>query len=172
MTKIFIDPSCKILCMHISTLKETSYDKANDCSMVEDEKNQVVNFDDYMQQNYSLLKTNDALFWTDSQYKSMMFVEFKNGDYKEKDLRLKCYDSIIMLSKILGLSINQLSGIISYTLVHNDPRNSIQKNIVDRSNITISSRMKHILPSFSEMVGSLLYNIEVLTSDEFELKYL
>lgn len=57
-----------------------------------------------------------------------MFLEFKNANTKDIDqyeLAKKNYDSICMLSDILGISIREIRGKTKYILVYSSEKNSI-----------------------------------------------
>lgn len=110
-----------------STLKICSWDDYNKVHMVENE-NKVINFDQVKEEYVKNLKkgpcelpcSNDALFKTDDKY---YFIEFKNGIIDNKtnaQIKMKVYDSLLILSDIEKMSISDTRESVFYVLVFND----------------------------------------------------
>ncbi len=173
MPKIFIDSSLSQFSSFVSDFTKTSLDTKNEVSMIVDTQNAVINFDGYMKKKYqNNYKSNDALFWEDISLQEMKFVEFKNGDWKSMELRLKCYDSVLVLSRLLNKDLNYISQHLSYVLVCNDPISSIQDSIANRANVTVNTRTTALRNNFSILVGKIFKSVEVESAISFASKYL
>lgn len=75
------------------TITKLSFDDANNSSLITSNIEKF-NFDKVNNQ----IKTTDALFFEKTK---IIFVEFKNGSIKNKDLRLKATESIISMTNFL-----------------------------------------------------------------------
>ena len=145
-----------ILKSSVCTLKETSKDKhdgtkSNDY-MIESLL-PVVNFDtvkDKYIKDMSLSETpasNDA-FYVDSQGNAY-FVEFKNGVMNRQKVfkvRLKIFDSLLMLTDIGGVSIADTRDKLTYILVYNEEKNPVPEETeyqVSQSRVAISQHYLH-----------------------------
>lgn len=173
MPNIFIDSSIKEFLPYVSDFNTTSLDDSNAVSMIIDTQNKVINFDSYIQKNYgSDFRTNDTLFWEDNSFQEMKFVEFKNGNWKASDLRMKCYDSVMQLANLLDKDLNYISEHLSYVLVCNDPISSIQDNIAGKANVKIATKTTKLKTNFSILIGKIFKSVEVESPSSFISKYL
>ena len=69
-------------------------------------------------------KSNDGLYISGE---SMVFLEFKNANAKDidiYDLSKKNYDSVCMLSDIMGISIREIREKTKYILIYSSEKNS------------------------------------------------
>ena len=173
MSNIFIDSSIKEFSPYISDFRTTSLDDDNSVSLITDTQNDVINFDGYIQNKYSYnYKTNDTLFWEDNALQEMKFVEFKNGKWTTTELRMKCYDSVMVLSELLNKDLNYISQHLSYVLGCNDPISSIQDNIAGRANAEVITKTANLRKNFSILVGKIFKSVEVESAISFTSKYL
>lgn len=119
------------------TLKNTSKDK-HDISEAEEymteSKLEVINFDsvksDYIKdlQLAENPKSNDTLFIAKND--EMYFIEFKNGGIdigRNFQLRIKIYDSLLILLDILNKNIGYSRKNITYILVYNKEKRHTSK---------------------------------------------
>lgn len=137
-----------ILKSHLSTLKETSvdfHDQTNIQYMTASEMD-AVNFDEVKEEyirDLSLVeapKSNDALFILKNG--TLVFVEFKNGymdKVKEYGVRKKIYDSIIILTDILGCGVASLRQNMEYILVYNESANEDQHEVIEKKKFMVQS---------------------------------
>ena len=104
-----------------STLKQSSYDSANNEYMVEDETIPVYNYDGVISEYASRTKmqrmpcSNDALYIDQNH---IIFIEFKNGTVREEQLMRKAYDSLLVLfdhDMGLGWCRSDFCGDISFS---------------------------------------------------------
>ncbi|WP_010001106.1 hypothetical protein [Leuconostoc lactis] len=173
MSNIFIDSSIKEFLPYISDFSKTSLDDSNSVSLIIDTQNDVINFDGYVQNEYGHnYKTNDTLFWEDNALQEMKFVEFKNGKWSPTELRIKCYDSVMVLSDLLNKDLNYISQHLSYVLVCNDPISSIQDSIAVRANSEVITKTTNLRNNFSILVGKIFKSVEVESAISFTSKYL
>jgi len=120
-------------------LKETSFSKINKYYMT-DSIITVINFDsvkDKYIKNLSLSETpksNDALYIHNNS--EMYFIEFKSGDVAGEiyNVRLKIFDSLLILTDIINKGISFTRQNLTYILVYNEEKNSktaIKKHYVE-----------------------------------------
>ena len=112
------------------TLKDTSYDETNDTYMTENEII-VIDFDqaktsycnklgvsnEYAASADALCKVSDKKFY---------LIEFKNGSFKDSDIKKKAKESAVILSGITGLSINEIRESVTFILVYNKNNRRVQ----------------------------------------------
>lgn len=120
----------------ISTLKETSKDNHDGIDLYMTESTlETVNFDkvkDKYIENMNLCdspKSNDALFFNPEG--KLIFIEFKNGlidTNKCFDVRGKIFDSVLILTDIIGRGISFTRENMDYILVYNQERNPDNEN--------------------------------------------
>ena len=131
-----------ILKNHIATLKETSLDDGGSvAAYMTDSQIEVVDFDkvkdDYAGNLHLPIRpqSNDALHIALGSNDT--FIEFKNGslryEEKRKEVRRKVYDSVLMLTDIIGENISYTRKHLNYILVYNETKNPDDENI-DREN--------------------------------------
>ena len=130
-----------ILNDHISTLKETSKDNHDGMVVYMTESDaEVVNFDDVKSEYVSKLslcespKSNDALLINSTEFAT--FIEFKNGKFdrqKEFSVRKKIYDSLLILTDIIGKNISFTREHLDYILVYNESKNPDPKKAYSSS---------------------------------------
>jgi len=111
------------------TLEKASYDDTNNQYMTKNQT-EVINFDkikdsfcksDNLNPKFTA-KSNDTLYINNNKY---LFIEFKNGNINKKvsyELKLKNYDSTVILSDILNLSLRDFKEKVNYLLVFNEDR--------------------------------------------------
>lgn len=128
-----------ILKNNLSTLKETSIDnhnkKVTEAEFMTESQIKVINFDDVKKDYIKLLhlsdtpQSNDALYINSKEY--AIFIEFKNGYVlgKEKfSIRKKIYDSMLILTDIIGKGISYTREHLDYILVYNKDKNTEEDN--------------------------------------------
>lgn len=133
-----------MLSNNITTLQETSKDD-------HDGKNryithlmlEVVNFDSVKNDYIKNLHLNDTPTSNDALYignkNHLVFIEFKNGHIDQKvsaNIRRKIYDSIAILTDIIGKGISFTRYNLDYILVYNEDKNikeNINKHIMNKS---------------------------------------
>lgn len=130
-----------------STLKETSYDDANDVFMTESEF-EVIDFDDVKEQ-YLLsknsrieeLKSADALLNCDQR---IVFVEFKNGSMnrEKQGIREKMKDSMFILADLLSCTIDYIRDNVTFVIIYNKRKNPRTSQSMDKF-ADIVSRLGH-----------------------------
>lgn len=173
---------------NISTFKETSHDTDGQCPgyMTESEI-KVINFDkvkeDYVR-GMKLSKmpcSNDALYI--DKDKNIFFVEFKNGQIKNKIYNVynKIYDSLLMFNDIVNENISFCRQNVYFMLVYNEEKNSGlegNKKQEDSSKAVISklihNKANKKFVRFGLKQFEKLYFKEVFThtESEFEEKFL
>lgn len=173
---------------NISTFKETSHDTDGQCPgyMTESEI-KVINFDkvkeDYVR-GMKLSKmpcSNDALYI--DKDKNIFFVEFKNGQIKNKIYNVynKIYDSLLMFNDIVNENISFCRQNVYFMLVYNEEKNSRlegNKKQEDSSKAVISklihNKANKKFVRFGLKQFEKLYFKEVFTytESEFEEKFL
>jgi len=145
---------------------------------------EIINFDEvkkaYCKKRSNIAyppKSNDGLCVTND---CIVFLEFKNTNTKDIDqyeLAKKNYDSICMLSDILGISIREIRGKTKYILVYSSEKNSIidfgqallKKN--NPPNNKLESKKKNCFGQ-KKFLNYLYSNVEALNDKEFKEKYL
>ena len=121
-----------ILKNNISTLKETSKDNHNNESetFMTQSMLPAVDFDEVKNEYIRKLHlsenptSNDALLVLSDK---IIFIEFKNGHLDSKDffdIRAKIYNSVPILTDILGKGISFTRKNVDYILVYNKTKNS------------------------------------------------
>ena len=119
------------------SLKETSFNKINKYYMT-DSIISVINFDsvkDKYIKNLSLSETpksNDALYILNNN--EMYFIEFKSGEMSPKeifDVRLKIFDSLLILTDIIDKNISFTRQHLNYILVYNEEKNPLTEKDKD-----------------------------------------
>lgn len=163
---------------HRSTLKQASYDSAKREYMVEDETIPVYNYDDVVGEYASrghlsyTPYSNDALYIDDSR---IVFIEFKNGGVREKDLMTKAYDSLLVLfDHDMGLewqradfhgNISFSRGNVDLILVWNDPHDDPKKRIGNHI------RGKGMF-GLSDLKRYLYKDVQVMSTTEFQREFI
>lgn len=122
---------------NLSTLKETSKCNQDGKEFYMTESTaKVINFDgvknDYVKELslFETPKSNDALHVNDNG--ELTFIEFKNGDMSKErfNIRLKIFDSLLILTDIINEGVNFTRSNMNYILVYNE-----EKNLNDESQI-------------------------------------
>lgn len=112
----------------ITSVRETSYDNANDEYMTSNETD-VVNFDDYTD-SYTAshgipsVRSIDALYSSDCR--GNIFIEFKNGKIDNKviyEIKEKIYNSLLILSDVTGRTLKNYRQNLDFILVYNKEKN-------------------------------------------------
>lgn len=106
----------------------------------------VINYDDVAIEHAKLkryppaLASNDALFFDNSG--SITFVEFKNGQFKARELHEKSRESVLMaLDLNLAKSLKEIQSTATYILVYN-PANVFRKRTDSQELTTIFGRIQ------------------------------
>jgi hypothetical protein len=149
----------------------------------------VVNFDNvklkYIQ-NIPIPKiplSADAFF--EKSENEMYLIEFKNGRMKIKDgfeVRLKMFDSLLLLTDILSKGVSFTRQCLSFILVYNEGKNEISEN---NEEMQISNSRTEIINKTHRLAKEnyIRFNLErfktlyfknvfTLTVDEFRQKFL
>lgn len=163
---------------NLSTFKVVSEDTKHHVSMINDMTIPVYNFDGI--KNKYIVQCSmhseyphscDALYIDDKQ---IVFIEFKNGEIKSKDIILKLYDSLMILfDKGMGLqwrrkdyeaNISYSRRNISFILVcrkEKMPSRNIHDHLARRADLGLGT-----------WKGYLYRDVEVYTPEEFECYFL
>lgn len=109
---------------YISSLKDTSYNKSAKTFLTNSDL-QVINFDKVKDNFVSDKKISspssvDALYYNNG---ILYFIEFKDAECKEHILHKKIYDSIIILSSKLNISVNEIVENSIYIVVYSSEKN-------------------------------------------------
>lgn len=170
---------------NISTIKKVSKDETNNEILVDSDL-QVINFDKFSKvysKKFHLPvqpKSVDSIYIDEND--KWYFVEFKNGEAKERDLYRKIYDSIIMLNQMELLEWNNCRENMSYILVYNEVE--MEKRIGENgynNSKSLDKIKRHIrnkanterkLFKLHKLEGYLLENVRTLNVDEFNEEYL
>lgn len=135
----------ELLLKHLSNLKETSKDDHGDGkTYMTSCEYPAVNFDEVKDEYITGLhisgnpRSNDALLVTKDN--KSFFIEFKNGYMDNKkifDVKGKIYESLPILTDIIGKGIsytrNELVYILVYNGAKNDPSTDIKKHIASKA---------------------------------------
>ncbi|MDR2582813.1 MAG: hypothetical protein LBC75_04960 [Fibromonadaceae bacterium] len=135
-----------------STFEKTSLDREKSEYMTSCQK-EVVYFDqfkvDFMKtllitDEKGFCKSCDAIYMTTSQ-KEFFMIEFKNGDFKNNDIKIKILESLLLLSRKFPKT-NFMEGNMYFILVYNeDVRKQEQPKNTDVKNVS-----KHLFSSAKE----------------------
>lgn len=136
----------------IVTLKRASKDENGGCvEYMTESQVGVINFDKVKEayakekglKNHP--KSNDALYIQQGDIDT--FIEFKNG-YMEKrkgpELKEKIYDSLLILTDIIGENISYTREHLNYILVYNGVKNSDNENINPKTKVQESQSREEI----------------------------
>ncbi|GMQ58652.1 hypothetical protein AN1V17_30470 [Vallitalea sediminicola] len=178
----------ELLKRNISTLKETSKDNhdGDDFYMTQSSL-PVIDFDKVKDEYIcdisisEIPKSNDALYIKDEH---LVFIEFKNGQVKGKkqfDIRLKIFDSLLIITDIINKGISYTRKNMDYILVYNDDKNFLfekKENIQDSfSRDEITKRIhglanKELIRFGLERFQKLYFHeVHTYTIQEFEEKF-
>ncbi|MCL2201742.1 MAG: hypothetical protein FWB75_07230 [Oscillospiraceae bacterium] len=128
----------EILKSSVSTLRETSVNNHDGTNIYLTESTiSVVNFDSVKDQYVRNLsepipespKSNDALFVDNNG--EMFFIEFKAGRVEHNkihQIRLKLFDSLLMLTDIIDKTVTYTRKHLNYILVYDENLNPISAN--------------------------------------------
>jgi len=174
----------KILSDSISTMMETSKCTSSGTVMTESQLC-VVNFDDVKKSYIKKLsvpempKSSDALF-TDKKG-GMYLIEFKNGVMDTEKIyavRLKIFDSLLILTDILEKGVSTTRQSLNYILVYNENKNPLKKENDEVQNSKSKRQIKkHYLAkgkkrliewSLARFEGLYFKNVYTITKDEFQ----
>lgn len=146
---------------YLVTLKKASHDDTNDEYMVTDTI-EVIDFDmikDEFCKNNILIsaKSNDVLYIKDDKY---LFIEFKNGNIdirKTHELKQKNYDSTIILSDILNLSVKDFKEKVNYLLVYRNEKVKIsgEKVFDEEKNLYVPAPEAEIVNPIDSIIKKL-----------------
>ena len=124
-----------ILKKAICSLRETSIDNHDgNADYMSESILPVVNFDTVKDRYISGLSvpeapaSNDALYVDDQG--EMFFIEFKAGSIEGKkvyDLRLKLFDSLLILTDIIGEGVSFTREYLNYILVYDETKNPVRE---------------------------------------------
>jgi hypothetical protein len=176
----------------MSNLSKTSIDKhdGKNGEPMTDSPIKAVNFDNVKKEYIKNLrlcdtpKSNDALHIKENG--DLIFIEFKNGviDSKEQySIRKKIYDSILILTDIVGIGISEMRKIADYILVINEKANPSEatemKSYVQPSPsfdkiaqaVSKKGNGKYIPYGVKIFENYCFRNVDVFTKSDFE-KYL
>lgn len=181
-------PNILKLNINIKTLKYISYDNSNNEHLTHSKKT-AIDFDSVKNlynikdnNNIFELQSNDALYI--DKNKIHYFIEFKNIQIVKnkhrkikKELQLKIYDSIFILSDIeYSNGIKYISDIFSfsknyiiYILVYNSNKNS---SLQIHNNLENKSKMLSDKLGLSKFTKFLLKEIYIYDEEEFEREFI
>ena len=180
----------EILRSSVCSLKETSKsDPDGSVFYMTESLLDVVNFDVVKDKYIAALavpeapKSNDAFYASEAG--EMYFIEFKSGVIsREKtfEIRLKIFDSLLILTDIAKVDISDTRQSLSYILVYNETKNPRIENEKEELQVSPSRTeiAKHISKKgqkefirFSLERFQTLYfkNVFTVTEEEFEDKF-
>lgn len=176
-----IDLSKKnILTDNLTTLEETSYDKANSQYMTHSNF-EVVHFDK-VKENYIFKKTgipsknlrsNDALvILNDEKEPKFIFIEFKNGnldkiyheEFEHEKIRTKINESLWILNDILDETLSFDKKNINYILVYNKEKNN---NYALKTSSAKKAGKSFLIGGFSRY-NVFFHDVKTVNDDEFK----
>ena len=149
----------------VNTLKQTSYDSANDDYMSNIDY-QVIDFDKVKDKYLKSLDggpcqkclSNDALFQVGDQW---YFIEFKNGVITiqiDDEIKTKIYDSLLIFLEIIDEHIDYSREKVNYILVFNS-------DYIDRPNYSRNFKRDEYRRYF-EQIDCIDYRADLLHSME------
>lgn len=160
----------------LQPLSRLSFDDANKKVMV-DSSLKMINFDQ-IKDKYKIvfhkgvsLKSNDALFALNEN--ELFFIEFKNGKINSDELKIKNYDSVILLSVLLDTKIIELKTKLNYILVYNEIKNTHSPIQLSKSRnkigsyLALKSKQRFIKFKLHDAKNYLFNDVFTLTVDEF-----
>lgn len=182
-----------ILKNHIATLKETSLDAGSSIAeYMTDSQIEVVNFDKVKDDYAGNLhlptrpQSNDALHIATGNNDT--FIEFKNGslrqEKKREEVRSKIYNSVLMLTDIIGENISYTRKHLNYILVYNETKNPDDENINVKTAVQESQAREAISKSVFKFAqeskirfglerfkGYCFKEVATYTKEEFEQEF-
>ena len=176
-----------------STLKETSKDTPDmngSINYMTESMLTVINFDNVKLEYTKNLsvpetpKSNDALYIINDS--EMYFIEFKSGFVDRFNVRLKIFDSLLIITDIIKKGICFTRKNLNYILVYNIDRNKLtEKEKAEITQLQTSQSMNRFIKTMEKRSGEsiirftlkrfkTLYFKDVFTVDknEFEKKFL
>lgn len=164
----------EILSKHISTLKETSIDKHDkETHYMTNCLYPAVDFDKVKDEYVTDLhisqnpRSNDALLVTKDN--KVFFIEFKNGiidDKKKFDVKGKIYDSMPILTDIIGKGISYTRNKFVYILVYNESKNNPITTI--KKHIASKAKVELICFDLERFKNFFFKDVHTYTETEFE----
>lgn len=182
-----------ILKKYIDTLHETSLDAGSSVTeYMTDSQIEVVDFDKVKKEyagnlHLSIQPTsNDALYISTGSNDT--FIEFKNGslwqEKKREEVRSKIYNSVLMLTDIIGENISYTRKHLNYILVYNETKNSDDENINVKTEVQDSQAREEISKSVFKLAkerkirfglerfkGYCFKEVATYTKEEFEQEF-
>lgn len=160
----------------ITTLKSTSYDKANNHYM-NNSSLKVINFDKVKEQYFKNIFSNkgkdsiirnppksvDALLKHDSK---VIFLEFKNGSVEGFDIIGKMKDSLLIFFDITDTTLSFSRNNVDFILVTNYFYKSESK---DKDKNYISNHIINKEKPFKEFEKYYFRSVKVFTESEFQM---
>ena len=169
--------SIEILYSSTCSLKETSksdHDGGNDSYMTNSELN-VVGFDLVKEKYIKTLsvpeipKSSDALFYVNNSGE-MYLIEFKSGKMDQKeifDVRLKIFDSLLMLTDILNKGISYTRHNLCFLLVYDETKNPSSRTEIGKHYLR-KARKKYIRFDLERFKKLYFKDVFTVTKDDFE----
>lgn len=182
-----------ILKKYINTLKETSLDgESSIAEYMTESQIEVVDFDKVKEEyagnlHLSIRPTsNDALHIAAGSNDT--FIEFKNGslwqEKKRAEVRSKIYNSVLMLTDIIGENISYTRKHLNYILVYNETKNPDEENINEKTEVQDSQAREEISKSVFKLAkerkirfgldkfkGYCFKEVATYTKEEFEQEF-
>lgn len=182
-----------ILKKYIDTLHETSLDAGSSVTeYMTDSQIEVVDFDKVKEEyagnlHLSIRPTsNDALHIAAGSNDT--FIEFKNGslwqEKKRAEVRSKIYNSVLMLTDIIGENISYTRKHLNYILVYNETKNPDEENINEKTEVQDSQAREEISKSVFKLAkdrkigfglerfkGYCFKEVATYTKEEFEQEF-
>jgi hypothetical protein len=162
---------------HIKSLKETSYDPTHDEYMSEADL-PVYNFDaikDEYVSDMGLSETPcscDALYYN-RKAEEYYLIEFKNGiidNLKNYEIKLKLYDSLLILLDLINKTAEYSRKHVIYILVYNDTKEHTSKQYKQIFINKITSLAKEPIVQFGLNRFNKLYfkKVNTYTQEQFD----
>lgn len=156
------------------TLKNTSYDKSHN-EYLSDSGVKAISFDEFKEfycksfnKRTILLNSVDAVFIEGNR---IIFIEFKNGNIENKNIKYKIKDSILMCSDILDVSIRYFRKHASAIVVYNQDKYPVKNKGLEviKSAVLNKANNKEVVKFGLEMYkGMFLKEVHTYTQKEFD----
>lgn len=163
-----------LLAKHMTSLRKTSKDDnaQDNITYMTDSNLSVINFDavakEYARVYHikGIPTSNDALYIAKDG--KLVFIEFKNGIIDKPTLyniKQKNYESIIVLTDILGKTVSYTRTNVEYILVYNGEKNS-KRSIANH--FTKKAKNNFVQFGLEMFKGYCFSNVYTYTKDEFD----
>lgn len=167
---------------HLSTLKDTSFDSANN-QYLSQSSYPAVDFDavkDDVCTGFFNFRSNDALLIPQNNGEKYVFVEFKNGcitsQIECEKIRSKIAESVLLFHDILQVAISFDKSEVVYILVYNKSRNQNFERQRSSSRSRIARHVAHLARASFLINGfdrytKIFKQVYTINEDEFKVLF-